>query len=138
MNKFKFRSISMFFMAIINVIISVFLAKAYGPIGAAIGTGISLILCNGIIMNIYYYCEIKLDVIKFWKSIINMTIKFIIPIIIIVPILYCTNLSNILDMILLIPLYCILYGIVCYLLVMNEYEKGIVKAVLLKIRGKKA
>ncbi len=137
MNKFKFRSISMFIMAIINVIISVFLAKAYGPIGAAIGTGISLILCNGIIMNIYYYYEIKLDVIKFWKSIINMTIKFIIPIIIIVPILYCTNLSNIMDMVLLIPLYCILYGIVCYLLVMNEYEKGIIKTVLLKIRGKK-
>lgn len=137
MNKYKFRSISMLIMAIINVIISVFLAKAYGPIGAAIGTGISLIICNGIIMNIYYYCEIKLDIIKFWKSIINMTIKFIIPVAIIVPILYCTNLSNIMDMVLLIPLYCILYGIVCYLLVMNDYEKNIINTVLSKIRGKK-
>ncbi len=137
MNKFKFRSISMFIMAIINVIISIFLAKAYGPVGAAIGTGVSLLICNGIIMNIYYYYVIKLDVINFWKNIIGMTIKFIIPIIIVTPILFYTNLNEIYDLLLFVPLYCIMYGFICYLFVMNEYEKNIIHSILLKKRGKK-
>ena len=59
MNKFKFKSISTFVMAIINVIISVYLAKKLGAIGAAIGTCISLILCNIFIINIYYYKSIS-------------------------------------------------------------------------------
>lgn len=42
-------------MAIVNLVISIFLCQIYGAIGSAIGTAISLIFVNGIIMNIYYH-----------------------------------------------------------------------------------
>ena len=137
MNKYKFRSISMFIMAVINIIISIILAKMYGPKGAAFGTGLSLILCNGIVMNIYYYKEIKLDIFKFWKNIIAMTIKLLIPNVVIVPFIKYTNYSNFITLVVFIPIYCILYGIVSYLFVMDDYEKNIVNNVIKKLRGKK-
>lgn len=136
MNKYKFRSISMLIMAIINIIISIFFAQLYGAIGAAIGTGLSLIVCNVIIMNIYYYKVIKLNVIKFWKNIISMTIKLMIPIGIILVIIYLFgtfNLSNIVFLIILIPLYCLLYCVVCYFLVMDNYEKSFISNILKKV-----
>ena len=134
MNKYKFKSISTLIMAIANVFISIALAKIYGPIGSAIGTAIALVICNIILINIYYYKVIKIDVIEFWKNIVGMTIKMCIPLIVIIPLVYLTNVSNILSMILYIPIYCLLYFIICYLFVMNPYEKDIVGSVLSKIK----
>ena len=42
-------------MAIINVGLTIVLCQRYGSVGAAVGTAISLVLANGITMNIYYY-----------------------------------------------------------------------------------
>ncbi len=134
MNKYKFKSVSTFIMAIVNVFISIGLAKMYGPIGSAIGTAIALIVCNIILINIYYYKVIKIDVIKFWKNIFGMTFKMCIPIIVIIPLIFLTNVSNLISLLLYIPIYSLLYCIVCYLFVMNEYEKDIVNTVLLKMK----
>lgn len=41
-------------MAVGNVIISIPLAMWMGPVGSALGTAISLVLVNGLAMNIYY------------------------------------------------------------------------------------
>ena len=79
-NMHKFRSILLFFIAIANVAISIPLAKAYQGIGSAIGTSLSLIIGNIIIINIYYYKKVGINVIKFWKEIFKMTIPFVIPV----------------------------------------------------------
>lgn len=134
MNKYKFKSITTLIMAIANVFISIVLAKMYGPIGSAIGTAIALVICNIILINIYYYKVIKIDVIRFWKNIFGMTLKMCLPLIVIIPLLYLTNVSNLLSMLLYIPIYCFMYSIVCYLFVMNKYEKDIVNNILLKIK----
>ena len=136
MNKYKFRSITMFVMALLNIIISIFLAKLYGPIGAAIGTGVSLIICNIIIMNIYYYKEIKIDIISFWKNILTMTIKMLIPVIIMIPVSIHVHMSNVLFMLIFIPLYTLIYLMICYLLIMNDYEKEIITGITKKIKRK--
>lgn len=130
MNKYKFKSISTFIMAIFNIIISIHLAKKYGAIGSAIGTAISLILCNIIIINIYYYKVIKLDIIKFWKNIAKMTLNFTIPVILINIIMYFIKLHGIIKLISFGTLYTVIYVIVCYLRVFNNYEKDIIKKFL--------
>ena len=135
MNKYRFRSIIMTIVAIINLISSIFLAKMYGPIGAAIGTGASLIICNGIIMNIYYYKKIKIDIIDFWKNIIVMSLKLIIPIILILLLMIFLNSYNFIILISLIILYCLMFAIVCYFLVMNEYEKNIINSIFNSCKG---
>lgn len=137
MNKFKFKSISTFIMAIINVIISIFFARKWGAIGAALGTSISLILCNGIIINIYYYKVIKLDVIKFWKSIISQSIPFIFPIIAILLLMYILPLNGFMNLIIYGGLYTFLYCITAYFISMNHYEKEIVKKIFAKFHLKK-
>ena len=73
-NKQKFRSVVYILVAVINIVISIKLGKIYGGIGCAIGTAIGLIIGNIIIMNIYYYKEIHIDIPQFWKEIFFMTI----------------------------------------------------------------
>jgi len=67
-------------MAVLNALISVPLAKHYGPTGTAIGTAISLILGNGIIMNFHYQKGIGLDMVYFWKSIFNLAKGLVLPV----------------------------------------------------------
>ena len=132
-NMHKFRSLLLFFIAIANVFISIPLAKLYGGIGSAIGTSISLIIGNIIILNIYYQKRVGINVIRFWKEIIKMTIRFIIPIVVILFIMNFVTLHGFVHLLVFGSIYSLLYCIVCYLLVMNDYEKNIVNNVLRKL-----
>lgn len=136
MNKYKFRSITMSIMAIINIIISIFLAQKYGPIGAAVGTGLSILLCNVFLINIYYYKVIKLDIIKFWRNIIYMTIKFTIPILVTIILLMLIKLNNLLTLVIFIPFYTLLFVIVSYYIVMNNYERKLINTMIKREKHK--
>ncbi len=130
MNKFQFKSIITFITAIINVIISIFLAKKLGAIGAAMGTSIALIVCNIIIINIYYHRSMKINMIKFWKNIILQSIPFFIPIVIIILIMNITSITGIKGFISYGGIYTILYGIIAYFLSTNKYEKDLIRTIL--------
>ena len=136
MDKYKFKAIISFGMTIINVIISIFLAQKWGATGAALGTCISLVVCNIIIMNIYYYKEIKLDVIKFWKNIFKMTVPFVMPIIVILVFMHFTHFSGIWNFLVYGGVYTLLFCLTSYLFVMNKYEKGIIDKILVKMHLK--
>lgn len=132
-NMHKFRSLLLFFIAIANIVISIPLAKAYEGIGSAIGTSISLIVGNVIIMNIYYYKKVGINIIKFWKSVFKMTIQFIIPVVVAVMLKHFIVLHGYIQVMALGGMYSLIYVITCYLLVMNEYERDIIKKVIKKI-----
>lgn len=134
MNKYKFKSISTTVMSVFNIIISYFLAKNFGPIGAVLGTAIALIVCNIIFINIYYHKSIGINVIKFWKDILKMTIPFAIPIIIIIGIMKLFSINGIIGLVIYGILYTIMYFIVAYFITMNAYEKNIINKVLKKIK----
>lgn len=136
-NMHKFRSILYACIAIVNVIISVPLAKLYGGIGSAIGTALSLLIGNGLIINVYYYKKVKINVVRFWKEIIKMTILNIIPIILILIIMHFVKLTGYVYLIAFGSIYTIIYCINCYLVTMNRYEKDIVNKLLLKLKIKK-
>lgn len=137
-NLHKFRSILLALIAIANIFISIPLAKAYGGIGSAIGTSLSLIIGNIIILNIYYYKKVGINVIKFWKSIIKMTIPMIIPILVIVILMHIVILHGYTNLVVFGGLYTILYCLTCYFLVMDDYEKNIVNKVLIKLHLKRS
>ena len=138
MNRFKFKAIMSFAMSIINVIISVILAKKYGPVGAAIGTTFSIVVCNLFIMDIYYYKVIKLDVLKFWKNILRMFIIYIIPIMLVVGVMSITNINGIISVLVYGSLYTLLYLIVTYYFVCNKYEKDLMNKLLYKLKIRKS
>jgi len=77
-NQYKFRVMVLLFFAIFNLIITIFLAKLWGGVGAAIGTALSIIIGQIIFMNIFYYKKTRIDIPKFWKNIFEMTIPVII------------------------------------------------------------
>lgn len=133
MNKFKFKAVSTFIMALVNIVLSIFLAKAYGAIGAAFGTTLSIIVCNVIVMNIYYKRVIKLDVWSFWKEILVMFIKFLIPIGLTVGLVYITDLHGWIAVLMYGGFYAIMYSVVSYLFVINTYEKNLINGFLKKI-----
>ncbi len=137
MNKYRFRAISMFIMALFNIIISIFLAKKWGAIGAALGTALSLIVCNIIIINIYYYKNMNLNVIKFWKIIIKQTIPLMIPTVFIVVVMNIFKLTGIMEFVVYGGIYTILYCMASYFLCMNSYEKDIINKALIKLRLKR-
>lgn len=134
MNKYKFKAITTSFMAIFNIIISIFLVNKFGAIGAAGGTCIAIVICNIILINIYYYKVIKLDVIKFWKSIMLMLLKLLIPLVITLIIMYFTNLNDLYNVIIYGGIYFVLYSITSYFIVMNTYEKEIINKILKKLK----
>ncbi len=137
-NMHKFRSILLALIAVANIFISIPLAKAYGGIGSAIGTSLSLIIGNIIILNIYYHKKVEINVIEFWKSIIKMTIPMIIPIVAIVILMHFVTLHGYVNLIVFGGIYTILYCLTCYFLVMDDYEKNIVNKVLIKLHLKRA
>ncbi len=137
-NMHKFRSILLALIAVANIFISIPLAKAYGGIGSAIGTSLSLIIGNIIILNIYYHKKVGINVIEFWKSIIKMTVPMIIPIVAIVILMHFVTLHGYVNLIVFGGIYTILYCLTCYFLVMDDYEKNIVNKVLIKLHLKRA
>ena len=134
-NMHKFRTILYVLISIVNIIISIPLAKAYQGVGSAIGTGLSFIIGNGLIINWYYYKKANIDIPRFWNNIFKMSI----PIIVlfsgslfinkIVTISYSWSNLFIKGLI-----YTILYCTLVYTFSMNKYEKNIINKIFKKLK----
>ena len=73
-NQMKFRSLTYIVIALSSLALSILLAKSHGGYGCAFATSLALLLGQGVIMNIYYQRSQHLDIMKFWKEIIKMSI----------------------------------------------------------------
>ena len=65
----KFRAIVYLGIAIANVIGTWFLMQVMGIIGAALMTGLALVIGQGFVMNWYYHKKTGLDMVRFWKEV---------------------------------------------------------------------
>lgn len=136
-NMHKFRAILLFLIAFVNIFISIPLAKAYQGIGSAIGTSLAIVIGNIIILNFYYYFKAKINVLKFWKNILAMVMKFMIPLIISIIIIKLIPLKGFIHVIVFGGVYTLLYCLNAYLIVMNDYEKALINSVIKKIFRKR-
>lgn len=133
-NLHQFRSIVYFFIAILNVINSIQLVENYGILGCAIATGISFIVGNIIIMNIYYQKRINIDIILFWKNIFRMTIPIIIAFILGVLMNRFVFVYSFKTFIFKGSTYTLFYLVLMYFMGMNIEEKNEVKQIIQKIK----
>lgn len=131
--KHQFRSIIYFFMALINLMLSIVLCQKYGAIGSAIGTAISLVLANGIIMNIYYQKKCNIDILYFWSSIGKLSVGLIIPIIVGMGMKFWIKSDSLIIYLFEILLYVLVYVLSMWKIGMNEYEKRLFSSLVLKI-----
>jgi O-antigen/teichoic acid export membrane protein len=122
-NMHRFRSVVYLAIALANIFISIPLTRYYSGIGAAIGTSFALIVGNIIFMNIYYQKRIKLDMLFFWKEITSASKGILIPIITGIIILKFFTITTILQLLLGIACYSIIYVISVWFFSCNSYEK---------------
>lgn len=127
-NKHQFRSIVCLIMAGLNIIVSIILCYYLGIIGTAIGTTISLLVANGLIMNVYYHKKLGINIIKFWKSILSILPALIIPCLFGIFILLYIKYDNLFEFILWIILYALVYFVSVVLLGTNKKEKTYIKS----------
>ena len=125
-NQMKFRCLLYLGISVASLALQIPLAQKYGGFGCAISIAVALIIGQGLIMNIYYQTKQKIDIIKFWKEILKMSIT---------PLLLCTASYYVLLQISLDSVCKLIIGILCYLSVylplffrfsMNSYERDLV------------
>ena len=136
-NKHSFRALVYLGIALLNVVGTILLTKQYGIVGAAIPTGLSYVIGQGLIMNWYYWKKIHLDIPRFWKNLL--------PIIVIGGLLCCITLiiSNWIDFFEIscffvgVFVYVIAYCICLWKIVFNREEKALICGIFNKIFKKK-
>ena len=136
-NKHKARSIVYFLIAIGNVFLSIPLIKLWGPVGAAFGTAIALFVGNCVFMNWYYAKRIGLNIGFFWRNIGSCSLGLVLPIGAGILNMYLLTYNTVIELILGILLYSIIYCFSMYMLGMNQYEKDIIKEIITKILNRK-
>lgn len=138
MDKHKFRSIAYSIMAILNLVVSVVLCYCWGPVGCAIGTGASMIIANGFIMNYYYNKKCNIDIFFFWRNILRILPGILIPFSLgfalrfFIPLLPSYKALSI-----WIMGYSLIYCMCIWFFSMNEYEKGIIRKIKHRVVCKK-
>lgn len=135
-NMHRFRSLLYLFIALINIVGTWLLLNSMGIIGAALMTGLALLLGQGVIMNIYYKKKVELDIIKFWKNILPI---FIIPAILTSATLIVSQYVDFYNIFILLTgiiIFALIYCLLNYLIIFNKYEKSLVLNPLLKVFNK--
>ena len=132
-NKHKFRSLTYLAIAIVNVISTYLLVPSLGGFGAALCSGVSYIIGQGIIMNIYYYRVTGINIPLFWRNIFRMSV---------VPVLMFAiglTVARYIDfgrswgtLFAGIIVYTLLFSVGSYFITFNAYEKEVIHKALKK------
>lgn len=132
MNRHKFRSIVYIFMAVINLAVAIWLCQLYGTIGATIGTAVSLIVANGLVMNIYYHKRCQVNILTFWKNILRMSVGMLPAVAVGIGLNYLLDLSRVPLMLAGIAIYAVVYLAGMWLMGLNDFEKDLLRKPLNK------
>jgi O-antigen/teichoic acid export membrane protein len=132
----QFRSAVYFLIALMNVGLTLWLAKPFRGIGAALGTAISLIIGNGLIMNWYYHKKVGINIKYFWKQIFSFLPGLILPAMVGILMNRYGGLYQPVRFIAFGILYVIMYCVSMWFFGINNYEKDLFRKPVLKLYGK--
>lgn len=121
-----FRTIVNAAVALLNVLLSVIFVQYWGPIGCAIASAIAFFIGNILVLNVYYWKKIKINIPKFWREITLMSLPLILSITIGTTFnkMILTDLWSI--FMLKIIIFLTLYIALMWVTTMNKYEKLLV------------
>lgn len=132
LNRHQYRSILYGCIALLNILISIPLIRYFGVLGSALGTGISILLGNGLMMNIIYEKVIGLNVKYFWIQILKIIPAIIIPCIIALGIKTIFLPDSWFAFLIEVIVFICLYVVCLYMGVMNKEEKREIKMIIKK------
>lgn len=125
-NKHKFRSVVYLLIAVANLLISIPLTDAFGATGAATGTCASLLIGNGLIMNLYNHICVKLDMIRFWKQILHLLLPGLAALAAGAALGEYIDVQSLAEFILAGAVYTLIYAGLEWRIGMNEKEKSLI------------
>ena len=125
-NMHRFRSLVYAGVAVGNALLSIPLCMKWEGLGAAIGTTISTLIGNVIIMNWYYYRKIGLNIPKFWRHIAHLLPAMILPAGTAVLLAVFVHPTGYFGLLLPGCAYLAVYGGSMWLFGMNRYERSLI------------
>jgi len=132
-NKHAFRAIVFMVIAILNVCISIPLAKQYGAMACACVTAGCLLLGQGLILNVYY-SKLGLRIGHFFVHIGKILAVMFLPVGAAAWILQRLPANpSVFVLALQIVLFTVLYGVTLWTLALNEYEKNLILTPLKRV-----
>lgn len=136
MNLHKYRSYMYLAIAAANVAISIPLAKAYGGIGAAVGTALANLAGQITYMNIFYARRVHIDIKQYWKNLFGFVITVAPLAIAAVVLKRFVPINSWLVFIAYVLVFTLCYCLLYYLLIANDYEKDLIKSFKNKLTGR--
>lgn len=133
MNCYDFRAKVYFFTGILNLVMAIPLGIHYGGIGCAFATGLSMLIGNGLIMNVFYARCIQLDIKGFWRQIGRISITVLLCLVAGYGINLLTTFGGKIVFVVKILLYTALYGLLIYRFAMNREERKKADGLLRKV-----
>lgn len=125
-NMHQFKAVLNFTVVFLNIAISIPLIKAWGALGAALGTFISNIFINGLVINIYYYKKVGIDIPYFWHSIFKLSRGLVLPLLAMLVIVFVIKPQTLMMMVVCGALIVLVYGVSMLKWGMNRKEKQMV------------
>ena len=135
-NQMRFRSLLGFIAAFVSFGLQLPLAKSYGGVGCALGVSIVLLLAQGLVMNVYYRVKQDIDIHRFWKEIIKMSVAPFIVTIGFHFVIDSFKLNSWISLGLGIIVYMVVYFPLFFFFSMNEYEKKLLLTPIQKMLKK--
>lgn len=132
-NQMKFRSLLYIVVALLSLGFSFPLAERYGGIGCAWSTALALTCGNIIVMNIYYYKVIHIEIIRFWKEIVKMSWVPLFCGGVTAYLLTFFELDTVWKLVGAIMVFCIIYIPLFWFWGMNHYERNLLLVPIRKI-----
>lgn len=137
LNKYSFRAKCMFTIALVNIVLTVIGVEVWGIEGAAIATAVSMLIGSGLIMNIYYRKVIGLNIGLFWKEMMKIFLLWGVCIGIGYGLSFLSFRQLWAEFLVQGILFVVIYFVLAYFFVMNEYEKEQVNALVRRLKRKK-
>lgn len=132
-NQMQFRSVLYTVIAFACFILSFPLAKLYGGIGCALAVAIGLVIGQVIVMNIYYYKCIHIDIPAFWKEICKMSVAPVLLSLLTSFALKYIDLTQWYSLVMSITAFSLIYIPLMWLISMNTYERNLFASPLLRV-----
>ena len=133
MNNHQFRGVVYFIMSIINLVLTIILTPVYGVVGATIGTAISLVIGNIILMNTFYHKKCNINILVYWKNILMMLKGLVLPVVLGLLVKKYVSFNTISLLVGGIAVYCCIYVGSMWLFALNKYEKGLLLGPVKKV-----
>lgn len=135
-NQQRFRCLVYVAISIVSLFCQIWLAKLWGALGVAIAVGGALLIGQGLIINIYYGKVQRIDIPKFWREILRMSVMPIILAVAGLLLLQNVELNTWLKLGTAIVVFMMIYIPLIWRFSLNNHERQLISVPINKIINK--